>query len=338
MRVVRAFSSSAPRAKQALFHVNPPPLSTDEKNFVILRKRGGATVHALFAKDSSAIRGIFHTKYEKVNADRSVCALRVAGALAKLQDSESFRVQDLSIDKIMGSPTINYGSELAIIDLRNPLGIPPDMAKQNIPPIHDRRLVAKALSDAGLLGTKQPPAHTPRGGFIPPPRIHIEDETLGTVTLTLPGATVQPFFNFLLWFRHDNPEFKVLNEIVTIWARSHGFDLSPQAIALMVLGAMQSKEAPFRDGVLDNHGWANLEYSQGTRWNRIAVPVAVDFTEVQVLPPGERVGAAQFITFFRTFIKPTVAHSPFETVGLMRPYHANTQRRNRGASNSPSQA
>ncbi|KAJ7768356.1 hypothetical protein B0H16DRAFT_314761 [Mycena metata] len=172
------------------------------------------------------------------------------------------------------------------------------MAQQRIPPIHDRRLVAQALSDAGLLGPKQPSEHIHRGGFVPPPRIHVEDETLGAVTLTLPGATVQPFFNFLVWFSHNNPEFKILNELVNLWARSHGFDLTPQTIALMVLGAMQSEEALFRDGLLDDQRWAGVEYSEGIRWNRIAVPVSAGFIQVPALPPAGKDVAAQFINFF----------------------------------------
>ncbi|KAJ7176612.1 hypothetical protein C8R46DRAFT_1076800 [Mycena filopes] len=185
MRVVRAFSNSAPCAKQPFFHTPLPPRAPIDKAFLVFRRKTPASYpRGSLSYENWAICDLFLTDYKKVNADRSALALRVAGALAKLQDSESFRVRDLSLDKMMGPRTINYGFELAIIDLRNPLGIPPDTPK--VPPIHDISLVADALSQAGLLARKE--SHIPRGGFVPAPRLHLNDETLGTVILTLPGA------------------------------------------------------------------------------------------------------------------------------------------------------
>jgi hypothetical protein len=136
---------------------------------------------------------------------------------------------------------------------------------QRVKPYHDPlylpSLVAKALSEAGFTGSffrfqhqlhYEPLAHTenlpwpsykhlPRGGYIYPPRLHITHQKLGTVTLTLPGATVLPLYKFFEWFHRDNRDFKTTNELVTLWARSHDIGLSPQAIALMVVSAMQTE-------------------------------------------------------------------------------------------------
>jgi hypothetical protein len=57
----------------------------------------------------------FHCEYSDLDQLRSQCALRIAAALAKLQDPKSFAVKDLTFDKIMGPPTISYPAELVLI-------------------------------------------------------------------------------------------------------------------------------------------------------------------------------------------------------------------------------
>ncbi|KAJ6466951.1 hypothetical protein C8R45DRAFT_1020578 [Mycena sanguinolenta] len=251
---------------------------------------------------------------------RSECARRIAAALAKLQDPASFEVKDLTFNKLMGVPTINYPPELALIDVCNAFGIPPNTPIDRIPPIHNPSLVAKALSDVGFTGAflhvpfgsrHNPLSHTETrpwpnykhvhyGGYIYPPRLHInvDLELGGSLTLTLPGATVQPLYDLFQWFHKTNSEFQTLNELVTIWARSHNISLSPQAIALMIISAMQSEGAFFPDGHLSG-GWSDVDYRKDTMslWNRTVGPVDTDFTQVLSLSPATM--STQFAHFFR---------------------------------------
>ncbi|KAJ7905034.1 hypothetical protein B0H13DRAFT_735380 [Mycena leptocephala] len=303
MRLVRAFSSSACRSRQVLFEL-PDQTSREDKDFLLRRKRGAYTANPFIGKDSKVIRTAFHCEYSDLDQLRSQCALRIAAALAKLQDPKSFAVKDLTFDKIMGPPTISYPAEFVLIDHQNPLGVPPDTPKLAIPPIRDPSLVAKALSEAGFTGSffqfqhqlnYDPLSHTenlpwpnykhlPRGGYIYPPRLHITHQKLGTVTLTLPGATVLPLYKFFEWFHRDNRDFKTTNELVTLWARSQDIGLSPQAIALMVVSAMQT-EKPFFIDRLELTGWSNVEYSNGGQWHQTVGSVHVDFNKVHSLPP-----------------------------------------------------
>ncbi|KAJ7864977.1 hypothetical protein B0H14DRAFT_423001 [Mycena olivaceomarginata] len=259
MRLVRSFSSSTCRARQGFFQdTGPKKLSKEWKDFLIARKRADLTTNSWLLRDSKVIRSVFLCQAGELNRLRSECARHIAAALAKLQDPASFEVQDLTFDQIMRVPTISYLPELALIDLRNPLGIPPDTPQSEIPPIHDPSLVAKALSEVGFSGAflqldrynlnagkQRWPIypHIPYGGYTPPPRLHVDADSKlgGSVTLTLPGTTVQPLHHYFRWFAKSNPEFKATNELVTIWARSHNISLSPQAIALMVIAAMQGE-------------------------------------------------------------------------------------------------
>ncbi|KAJ6551474.1 hypothetical protein B0H19DRAFT_1157812 [Mycena capillaripes] len=304
----RALSSSAFRARQPLFELQTTA-SADERAFLVSRKRAVWQSNKLMVQDSKVIRKIFHCNYKKLLELRSECALRIAAALAKLQDPKSFVVQDLTFDNIMREPTISYTPELALIDLYNPLGIPPDTPKDAIPPIHDPSRVAKALLEADLTGsfyqvdsnepTEWPDyEHQPRGGYIYPPRLHVDaNPKLGRVTLTLPGATVQPLYNFFKWFYQANSEFKQTNEVVTLWARSHGFTLTPQTIALMVVGAMQSDDPFFAYG-RDSHGWANVDYllRPPTVWRQTVGSVQVNFDKVRSLPSADL--DMQLVNFF----------------------------------------
>ncbi|KAJ7254667.1 hypothetical protein B0H12DRAFT_1114727 [Mycena haematopus] len=309
MRLARSFSSSTCRARQAFFQDGPKGLSSKDKHFLVARKRCALYVNGWIFRDSKVIRSVFHCQANELDELRSECARRIGAALSKLQDPASFQVKDLTFNKLMSVPTINYPPELALIDVHNLFGIPPDTPIDATPPIHDPSLVAKALSDAGFTGaflhhvrfgdTRNPLSHTekrpwpnykhvPYGAYIYPPRLHIDVDLKlgGSVTLTLPGATVQPLYTFFQWFHKTNPEFQTINELVTVWARSHNISLSPQAIALMVISAMQSDGAPFPD-VPFTGGWSDAEYRRDTmtKWSRIVAPVDIDFTPVLSLAP-----------------------------------------------------
>ncbi|KAF7369034.1 Poly(A) RNA polymerase cid11 [Mycena venus] len=323
MRLVRSFCSSACCARQDFFEI-PRHLRTQApgtKALLIARKRSAANVNAFIPRDSKIIRRVFRYQSGELDSLRSDCTRRITDALAKVQDPESFEVQDLTFDKILSAHAISYPIELALIDLKNPLGIPPGTPKTAVPPIHDPSLVAKALSEAGFTGAflqqdrygiasnalsyarKRPwPTykHIPYGGYIHPPRLQVDTDSRlgGSITLTLPGATVRPLYDFFQWFHESNPEFQPTYELVTIWARAHDIGLTPQALALMVIATMQSQTACFMDGLFGG-GWSPMEYRrQGSSpWSQTVGSVDVGFTEVLPLPSATL--ATQLAFFFR---------------------------------------
>ncbi|KAJ7363789.1 hypothetical protein DFH08DRAFT_259378 [Mycena albidolilacea] len=156
MRLVRSFSSSTCRARQGFFQdTGPKKLSKEWKDFLIARKRADLTTNSWLLRDSKVIRSVFLCQADELNRLRSECARHIAAALAKLQDPASFEVQDLTFDQIMRVPTISYLPELALIDLRNPLGIPPDTPQSEIPPIHDPRRVSARQNHPHSLISRQ---------------------------------------------------------------------------------------------------------------------------------------------------------------------------------------
>ncbi|KAJ6504242.1 hypothetical protein C8R47DRAFT_1104811 [Mycena vitilis] len=246
---------------------------------------------------------VFHCDFQELSELRSDYARRIADALATLQDPASFKVKDLTFDNILGRryPSISYSPEFAIIDRHNPLGIPPDTPEQAVPPIHHPSRVAKALSDANFTGPPPWPRYkrVPRGGHAYPPQLRIDGgPKLDSVTLTLPGATIEPLYNFFTWFLNNNFAFRATHGLATLWARSHGLLLSPQALGLMVVASLQSDRAFFVDG-LDHHGWANVDYRSPSDplWGRATGSVPVGFTKVPSLPENNAV-EIQLVNFF----------------------------------------
>ncbi|KAJ7678233.1 hypothetical protein DFH06DRAFT_1168234 [Mycena polygramma] len=302
---LRAFSSTPCRTRQPLFQIksNELKVSNAERQLVQDRKRTLLRTSQWVKADSGVIRAVFHRDFQELFQLRSEYARRIADALAKLQDPASFEVKDLTFDNILGRtyPSISYPPEFAIIDRYNPLGIPPDTPEQAIPPIHHPSRVAKALSDANFTGPPPWPRYkrVPRGGHAYPPQLHIDGTpTLNSVTLTLPGATIDPLYTFFKWFLNNNFTFRATHALVTLWARSHGLLLSPQALGLMVVASLQGDRAFFVDG-LDHHGWANVDYrSPSDRvWGRATGSVPVGFTKVPSLPENKAV-EIQLVNFF----------------------------------------
>ncbi|KAJ7705327.1 hypothetical protein B0H17DRAFT_665381 [Mycena rosella] len=298
MRGVRAFSSSARQARQALFEIKHTKPSEEDKAHAKSRKRLSRQINPFIARDAKVIRSVFYCGYAS-RQKLSEFGRRITTALAKLQDPNSFRVQDITFSQLSALPTISYPPSLTIIDLCNPLGVPPDTPKPAIPPIHDPSLVAQALSEAGLTGSfaqvdrlrrrDSPDAlgysvsrpwphyrHVTRGGFIHPPRLNIDadDSDLGRFTLTLPGSTIPAFYDFLANFHERNPEFRQVVAVVALWARSHDLQLNAETVALMVMASMQGEAPLFGEG--EKRGYANVEHKVSDRWHQTIAPVQID--------------------------------------------------------------
>ncbi|KAJ6600805.1 hypothetical protein B0H10DRAFT_2230796 [Mycena sp. CBHHK59/15] len=315
MRVARAFSGCALRNRQPFF--SPPPLSTNEvKKLAFTRRRAARNINPWAEKDYGAILNAFRRGPQDLPKSRRDYAIRVKAALSKLQDPRSFKVEDLTLGNFFNWDT----PELALVDLFNPLGIPPDTPEIGVLPIHNPSVVATALSEAGFKGTflqvdrfqsqamldvpvyaahRPWPDYTPlrRGGHVYPPRLLFDPEpSLGAVMLTLPGATIRPLYEFITSFSNDHPNFKMVFNVISIWMRSHDIQLSPQARGLMVAASMQTEDAPVSSHV-PPRGWANLEYRRGDGdWRQTVVPVAVDFK-----PAGDLPRSAYLIDLFNFF-------------------------------------
>ncbi|KAJ7489439.1 hypothetical protein FB451DRAFT_1224914 [Mycena latifolia] len=304
--LVRAFSTSARRARQPLFEIKTLKPSNADRAFLQSSKWSTRRFNRYIDRDVGVIRSVFLCECRSLRNLRAELAKRISTALAKLQDPEFFRVEDLTFDNMMGSSTIGYPSELALIDLTHPLGVPPHTPKLEFPPIYDPSLVAQALSEAGLTGSffhvdkltlrtsdfigyaaNKPWPHyerVPFGGFVYPPQLHIDaDKKLGPVTLTLPGATVQPLYNLFRWFSEGNVHFRAMVSLVTLWARSHSLPLNPQTIALMVIASMQSGD-PLFDDWGEKRGWSSLDHKRDSTWSQAIERVDVDFKHARWLP------------------------------------------------------
>ncbi|KAJ7182663.1 hypothetical protein C8R43DRAFT_1228986 [Mycena crocata] len=293
MEFVRAFCTSARRAKQPLFELPKTLKRPSRKDDQLYRIRRHAVYNTSprFNADNKAIARALRCDFTDLKAQRSACRTRIETALGKLQDPKSFRVQDMTFDLLMRSPTISYPPEFALIDLFNPLGVPPDTPKSALPPIHNPSLVAKALTEAGFTGSFYSVGsrsavewpwpnyrHVHRGGYIYPPRLSINNE-MGGITLTLPGATVQPLYDFFKrCFASPHSCFRQVMESITIWARSWGIGMNPQTIGLMIVASMQC-DVPLFNKWGDKRGWSAAEYREfnGGPWIQTRVPVDVDF-------------------------------------------------------------
>ncbi|KAJ7100601.1 hypothetical protein B0H15DRAFT_816648 [Mycena belliarum] len=295
MQLVRAFSASARRLKQPFFETESSP-SVKEKQYVHNRNRFAKRVNSHLASDAKLVRGVFHCPHHELQNLRLDLTTRIAEALATLQAPTSFQVQDLTFSNILRPPTIDFPTELAIIDLEYPVGLPPSTPKSAIPRINYPGVVANTLSRAGFktsISSPDPIGRYPRAGFIRPARLHIDvGQRLGQVTLTLPGATTRPFHDFLVWFKETHAEFKKTLMLLVIWARSHSMPLNTQTIALMLVASMQSEE-PLFDAWAERRGWAPVEHGR----SQTVASVDIDFKKVRPLPTGSF--GTDFISFFR---------------------------------------